>query len=235
MKITFLGSSHGVPEANRRCSCAMITLGEKIYFVDMGVMVIEELRKRGIPVEAVQGIFCTHMHGDHTNGLVHFVDLISWYFKQADPAIYLPNMDAAKVIEEWLRVTLSNVRPLRYFPVQAGEIFNDGVLKVTAIPTRHCPGSYAYLVEAEGKRVLFTGDLKNPGDDFPQVEGADLLICEAAHFPATDYEPVLKSGAFKKVCITHYSPRQYSSLFPLMEMLKPLPVQLATDGLEINL
>ena len=48
MKITFLGSSHGVPEAHRKCSCIMIEVGENIYFVDMGTPTIDELRKRGI-------------------------------------------------------------------------------------------------------------------------------------------------------------------------------------------
>ena len=53
MKITFLGSSHGVPEPHRRCSSAMIEVGENVYFVDMGVMAICDLVDRGIPVERV--------------------------------------------------------------------------------------------------------------------------------------------------------------------------------------
>ena len=51
----------------------------------MGVNAIDALRTRGIEVEDVKGIFITHVHGDHTNGLISFVDLISWYFKTADP------------------------------------------------------------------------------------------------------------------------------------------------------
>ena len=53
MRITFLGASHGVPEAHRKCSCAMITLGAGQdavrYFVDMGVMAIDWMRTAGIP------------------------------------------------------------------------------------------------------------------------------------------------------------------------------------------
>lgn len=93
MQITFLGASHGVPEANRRCSCTLIETNGRYYFIDMGVNAIDALRTRGIDVEDVKGIFITHMHGDHTNGLVSFVDLISWYFKTADPEICLPNLE----------------------------------------------------------------------------------------------------------------------------------------------
>ena len=70
MQITFLGASHGVPEANRRCSCTLIETNGRYYFIDMGVNAIDALRTRGIEVEDVKGIFITHMHGDHTNGLI---------------------------------------------------------------------------------------------------------------------------------------------------------------------
>ena len=60
MKITFLGTSHGVPEANRKCSCIMIEVGENIYFVDMGMPVVDELRTRGKSMAAVKGASLLH-------------------------------------------------------------------------------------------------------------------------------------------------------------------------------
>ena len=150
MKITFLGASHGVPEPNRRCSCAMIEVQGRIYFIDMGVMVIDELRTRGIPVESVEAVFLTHVHGDHTNGLIHFVDLCSWYFKNADPLICVPDMAMKQVIDAWLRVTLSHPRDIRFQEIAPGVIYDDGLLKVTAIATQHCARSHAFLVVADG-------------------------------------------------------------------------------------
>ena len=75
MKITFIGSSHGVPEPNRKCTCIMIEVGANVYFIDMGAPAIDELRTRGISIDAVKGVFITHMHGDHTDGLIQFIDL----------------------------------------------------------------------------------------------------------------------------------------------------------------
>ena len=238
MKITFLGSSHGVPEPDRKCSCIMVEIGENIYFVDMGTPAIDELRKRGKNIDAVKGIFITHMHGDHTNGLIQFVDLVHWYFKTPDPVICLPMMEAVQVIEDWIKVTLNTgVKKMTYRQTEAGQVFNDGVLKVTAIPTKHCHRSFAYLFEAEGKAVLFTGDLSNPGRDFPAVEKPlDLLICESAHFPATDYLPVLEKMDVKKVCITHYSNRRLISVMECIGALteKGIPALKATDDLELT-
>ena len=116
-------------------------------------------------------------------------------------------------------------------------VYNDGVLKVTAIPTQHCHRAFSYLFEAEGKAVLFTGDLSNPGRDFPAVaQPLDLLICESAHFPATDYLPVLEKVDVKKVCVTHYSDKFLASVLDLQHALaeKNIPSVKATDDLQIE-
>ncbi len=234
MKITFVGSSHGVPEAHRKCTCIMLEVGENVYFVDMGSSAMDALRTHGIDIDAVKGIFVTHMHGDHLNGLPEYVELLTWYFKTADPVICLPMLDAVPVLKDWIRVTLSGeMRDLQYREVQPGVIFDDGVLKVTALPTQHCLKSYAFIVEAEGKTVLFTGDLKNPGIDFPDVgdKTVDLVICETAHFPSTDYLPVFDKYDIKKVCVTHYSDRFLASVLTLCDTLneKGIPALRAMD------
>lgn len=238
MKITILGSSHGVPEANRKCSCIMIEAGENIYFVDMGMPVVDEMRKRGKSMDAVKGVFITHMHGDHTDGLIQFVDLITWYFKTPNPVIVLPDTRAAQVISDWLDVTINGKQPtIEYRKTEEGIVFDDGVLKVTAIATKHCPGSHAYVLEADGKTVLCTGDLSRPGEDFPYVgKPLDLMICESAHFPTTDYLPVLDKIDVKQVCVTHYSSRRMLSLYEFQQAMKDrgTPIIIATDDLELN-
>lgn len=240
MKITFVGSSHGVPEANRKCTSMLLEVGEKAYFIDMGTPGIDFLRTKGVPVEAVQGIFITHMHGDHTNGLIPFVDLITWYFKKADPVICLPMIEAAGVIDQWLKVTINgNEREVRYRQTEEGVVYDDGTIKVTAYATQHCLRSFGYLVEAEGKAVLFTGDLKNPGIDMPKAlfeRKIDLMVCESAHFPATDYLPVLEKANVGRVCITHYSDTFLASVLQAEKELrdKGTPALHATDGLELT-
>lgn len=236
VKITFLGASHGYPEPNRRCSCAMLDLGGKIYFIDMGVMALEDLVTRGISPDAVKGIFITHMHGDHTNGLVHFVDLISWKYKTVDPVICLPSLQGVEPMRGWLAANETPMRDLQFREYDSGVIFDDGTLKVTAIPTRHCETSHSFLVEAEGKTVLFTGDLKRPGIDFPEIVKqlhTDLMVCECAHFPATDYIPVLEQCRTDRVCINHHSPRYFNTIAPLTEAIST-PLVIAYDGLELN-
>ena len=238
MKITFIGSSHGVPEGDRRCACTMIEVEDRRYFIDMGTQVIEDVRRRHIPEESIKGVFITHMHGDHTNGLVSFVDLISWYFKTCYPRIILPEKMAIEVLKAWLMVNHNHLREDIEFQVtQEGMIYNDGVLKVTAFKTKHIDPSYAYLVEAEGKRVLFTGDLKGPQIDFPLAalkDPVDLVIAEAAHFSPVEYLPIMKEQEIGRWIINHYQPRKVPEVWTLKQQAQ-IPVELAMDEMEVNL
>lgn len=239
MKITFVGSSHGVPEANRKCQSIMITEKGNTYFVDMGTSAVDALRKRNIEIDTVKGIFISHMHGDHTNGLIQFIDLITWYFKTTDPVVCLPDLEAARVIDDWLTVTMNgNKKEINYKKTENGCVFDDGILKVTAIATEHCPNSYAYLIECADKRVLITGDLRNPNIDFPDVgdQMIDLVICESAHFAATEYEQVFPKYNIEKVCVTHYSDRFLGSVLELVKRLneKGIGALRASDDLEIE-
>lgn len=217
----------------------MFEIGENCYFVDMGTSPMDALIERHIPTESVKAAFFTHMHGDHTDGLLNFVDLATWYFKKCNPEIYLPKIEAEQLIKGFLTVAGEKIRDeITYKEIKPGLIFDDGVLKVSAIPTLHCDKSYAFALEAEGKKLVITGDLGHPDRDFPQIikeQETDLLICECAHFPATDYLRHLENCKIGRVCVTHYSLKRIPSIIDFKERYTAAPVDMATDGMIINL
>lgn len=241
MKIVFFGTSHGMPEPNRRCSATMIEIDEKRYFIDMGTSVAEGLADRKIPLSAINAVFVTHMHGDHTNGLIHFLDLCSWAYTDTNPQIYLPgDIDGAKsAMSSWIAVNNVQMREFDFRAVTVGVIYDDGVLRVSAYQTKHTSSSYSYLLEAEGKRVLFTGDLRSPLVDFPISvldEPLDLAVCEGAHFEATQYVSVFKNGNPKQVCFNHCHGRYIIAVYQAVkELSDKTDAFVASDGMEIIL
>ena len=70
MKVTFLGSSHGVPSAERYCSCIMIEAGESIYFLDAGAPIMEELLKLNKDINNVKAVFITLLNSVGVNPLL---------------------------------------------------------------------------------------------------------------------------------------------------------------------
>ena len=243
MRLTFLGSSHGLPEPNRKCSSILVEIGENRYLMDMGTDITEPFATKGLSLSSIRAIFISHMHGDHTNGLIPFLELCNWAYRdEVNPEILLPgDLDKTKnAIAAWLRCNATcEPYPFKYKSVACGTLYEDGVIKVSAYQTKHTASSFAYLLEAEGRRVLFCGDLSHngPADDFPvSVLDAplDLAICEAAHFDATEYLPIFQGNQnLKRLCFTHYSERHMCSVIEAKKALSEIEVSIATDGMEL--
>ena len=241
MKLIFIGTSDGVPQADRRCSSTIISAGGHYYIIDMGTQAIEDLQRRGIEVEAVSLVACTHPHGDHTNGILSFVDLVNWHFKKADPLFLLPDEQLLEALNGWVCATHCG-KPMRdrmrLEVFRKGLIYSDGVLSVTAIPTEHCKNSFAFLVEAEGKTILFAGDLLSPSVDFPKIafeKELDLIVCELGHFQPEDYAGVFKKVKAKQIIFSHISQRRWKIAAEAKDPVLEMPgVTAATDGHELD-
>jgi len=240
MKLVFIGTSHGVPEPHRRCSSYILECGGCYYLIDMGTQVIEDLRRRAVDVDRVRLAICTHPHGDHTDGLISFVDLVNWYFKTADPQILLPDARLIPPLKQWLTV-INNGKPpredLQLDVFSEGIAFEDENLRVTAIRTQHCENSYAFFIEAEGKKLLFTGDLCRPSVDFPEIAfetALDLIVCETAHFSPEDCIPFFNKTNSKRIIHTHINDNRWAkALSKQMQTPHPYEYDAAFDGMEI--
>ena len=242
MKLIFVGTSHGVPEPDRRCSSCILEVNGSVYLVDMGTQVVEDLRKRRIDVERVRLAICSHPHGDHTDGLISFADLVNWYFKTADPMILLPDSRLIPPLRAWIAAT-TNGRPLReglrIETFREGVAYEDENLRITAIRTKHCENSFAFLAQAEDKKVLFTGDLCHPSADFPQIAfetELDLLVCETAHFSPDDCIPLFDKTKAKRILHTHVNDKRWAqALSRQMDKPHPYAYGVAYDGMEVTI
>ena len=244
MKVTFFGASHGVPEPHRNYSCAMIEAEGKDYLIDMGIDPTPELVNRGLTPNDITAAFITHSHGDHTYGLAAFTGICTWYYTQADPLIFLPEKGMLDGLKAWVGATCGQGlrQNIRFDYVREGGIYDDGTLKVSAMPTGHMENAYAFLIESEGKTLLFTGDMKHkdgPISDFARFvtkDGLDLAVAEGAHFDVMLYQEPLRAHPPKLFCINHYNQWQTAACWQLKRALEPdIPTLIATDGLEIKL
>ena len=66
MKITFLGTSHGITEKNQFCSSALVSTGGKHYLVDAGAPVLTLLKESVVLLQGHK-VFMVHLreHGIH--------------------------------------------------------------------------------------------------------------------------------------------------------------------------
>ena len=223
MKLTFLGTSHGITEKNQFCSSALVSTGGKHYLVDAGAPVLTLLKNHDIPLTDVAGVFITHSHHDHFMGLVTLTQQINEFhqFKDVSFPVFVPDEEdyhrmfafifGDPAFHGRLAYTiyggLTDPYGDRARRVSA-VIFYDGNLKVTPIPVDHYQNAHAFLLEAEGKRVVFTGDLLADMPDYPKViteSDVDLVVTEGAHTRLNKPEvmELLKSSRTKTLVVTH--------------------------------
>ncbi len=245
MRIKFLGTSHGVPEIGRFNSAAMIEVNGAIYYIDAGAPIANMLVNDGRHPSEVRAIFITHCHGDHINMLPHFVDLCHWYYRDASFTAFVPEQNVIENIYtyvEGLKGGKIDRERERLALVAEGVLFEDENIRVTAIPTCHLHRagrpSFAYHVEAEGHRAVFTGDLSN-SLEMGDIETAacsvssDVVILEKAHYSLSQLEPYLKKMDTKELWFNHVN-----SSFDELRALDgryPFRVRIANDGDEIIL
>ena len=224
MKITFMGTSHGVPSAERHCSSTLIQTNGSAYLIDAGAPITDTLLRSGEIFDNVRGIFTTHCHGDHINGLFHFIDLSNWYWKNTNYDVYLTSQTVIDAIFAVLAAASPGAKfpadRLRLHVATADTKFEDENIKLAYIPTKHINEyhlSAAMDIEIEGKRILFTGDMsqKLAKDDFPKVafeREYDLIVCELAHFGIPELTPYLDRVKTKRFAFTHASERKFGDI-----------------------
>lgn len=210
MKITFLGTSHGIAEKNQFCSSALVSIGDKHYVIDAGAPLMTLLKNHDVAYEDVQGIFITHTHSDHFMGLVEFTYQINNFacFEQVRIPVFVPDDQRYLNMFQFLFGKAEFGGRLDYRVYEDGVIFDDGTLKITAIPVGHCPNAHAFVLEAEGKRVVFTGDLRADLTDYPKTiteEPCELVVMEGAHCTLNKDKVVdiLKDSKCKKMLVNH--------------------------------
>lgn len=259
MKIINLGTSHGDPTPEHYCSSTLLEANGKYYLIDCGEPANASLVRQGLCASQLSAVFITHMHIDHTGSLPVVTEQAAKYrrkYPELALDIILPEAAAIPLLDGWRAANHSqrfNDRIDAANGVRAyGEIraydenngYDDGTLTMQAFQTDHLSWaskdptihSYALKITAEGKKVLFTGDLNGSFSDFPleAANDCDLVFSEITHFPLEKALPTLEKLTAKRLMFYHigdpWQPADKQKLALDMCSHLPYPVSFAFDG-----
>ena len=253
MKIKFVGTSNANPRPDRGQTCIHVEANGLGLVLDCGDGAATKLwLDGGIDWSRLRALCITHLHPDHSSGAFALLHLLhqrakenpSWRTHDHEAfKLCLPDGKGAHRFTQVLGALHVDREMLAYNLVyeyyRAGTIFTAGGLKVTAYPTSHCEDAHSLCLEAEGKRVIFSGDLAEPAEIAAHARGADLLICECAHFHPRQLVPELAAMRAAHYVLTHLHDDLLADLEAAETLFLPLAeagkVTLARDGLELEL
>lgn len=212
MKLSFFG---GVNEIGR--SCILLESNNKKIIIDAGIKIglKDEFYPEFKPenITKIKAILLSHAHLDH----VGFVPLLLregfkgkiYCTKPTKDLMQLLLSDALKIAKEEkreiysmhdIRKTMANIKTVEFkkkFNVTNGikaKFFNSG----------HIIGSASILIEAEGKKILYTSDFNDRETNLLDKaniteKNVSLLLLESTYGSKKDLLPALKSSA-KELC-----------------------------------
>ena len=198
LKIHILGSCSGTePMPGRHHTAWILETDGRLYQFDAGENCAWTAHTTGIDVTALRALFISHPHFDHTAGLPHLL----WTRLKIHHYHKIPLLEEALPIftpepEQWAHLSELMVwlrsKPAPVFKAERvvdGEVFDDGAIRVDACHNRHLKvpengvwRSFSYSIAAEGKRIVYSGDLKEAAElDGWLASGSDLVLMESGH------------------------------------------------------
>lgn len=220
MKIYFLGTCAGTePMPDRKHTSFMVECGEKLYCFDAGEGCSYTAHNMGLDLLKVRKIVISHPHMDHVGGLGNLIWTIRKLVNRKklesleDVDVYIPNLQVWDGLLTMMRHTEGNFKlkfQLTAHRTETGILFDDGDLRVTAIPNTHMipvddqPQSYSFLIEGDGKKLVYSGDVKSYTELDPLIgDGCDGLIIETGHFVIDDVYAYTQGKNIGKIFFNH--------------------------------
>lgn len=191
--ITVLGGRGSIPVSgpqfaryggNTTCF-ALVVDGIAVAFIDAGTGLLDSA-SHGLQLAPSVGVFLTHYHWDHTQGLSMMDEMWSG---ACDICVWGP-MDSAEILERAISpplfpVSIRDVPSIR-FASSDGQV-EIGGLVITPFAVHHPQGASGYRINGPERTVAIVTD-HEAGTDLDAgvldaISGADVLIHDAQYLP----------------------------------------------------
>jgi ribonuclease BN (tRNA processing enzyme) len=213
VRLTLLGTGGGpIARVTRSQPAALIDVGAAQYLIDVGAGTERQIVKAGLRLNAIDAVFITHLHFDHTAGLPAFIAL-DWQDRRREPVPIIGPPGTRALVEDSLRflangeaifsMQLPDLPPIKsifsgrdFDTVKPAVIYKDAHVTVRAVENTHYATmqmperpygrdrSYAYRFETGDKVIVLTGDT-GPSEAVQELaKGADILLSEIIDLPA---------------------------------------------------
>lgn len=198
----YLGTCSGTePIAGMHHTAFVLNVAGQNYWFDAGECCGYTAHLKGIDVLKTRAIFISHPHNDHIGGLPHLLMLIGKLIAREgrnlpcdnSVDIFFPGLKTLECVKGVCNGWENREKMSRYelieHEMREGLLFEDGNVRVSTIHNRHLKEdgtqgwhSFSFLIEAEGKRIVFSGDVAESSElDELLGDGCDLLIHETGH------------------------------------------------------
>ncbi|RKX23080.1 MAG: hypothetical protein DRP35_00370 [Candidatus Zixiibacteriota bacterium] len=219
-KLVILGTSSGYPQSDRATSGTLINCAGDLSLIDVGSGVISAFLKLENDPQNLNRVFITHTHPDHICELPLLIQLLHLSGKTTPFDLYLPE----EFVEPFQNMMTSMYMFPEKFEFEFNIIgYNDGFLftdpfSLTAISNDHLLGyediikdggyknemkSNSFLLNINGKKILYSGDVSNSRELQSFMKGCDYIIMDTTHSSLDELINITIEDEVGKFILTH--------------------------------
>jgi ribonuclease Z len=232
LRMTLLGVGTAVPDQDRENTHMVWEGPDGLLLIDAGGSTFQRLLRAGLDPTRLRGVFLTHSHADHINGLA----VLLFHLKLAGYAGRLPiygneptlalarrvveafELDDIQVPVEWIVVTGGQEVPL-----------NAEGYRLRVADTVHSRPCLALRFEdrATGKALVYSADTEPCPSVQDLASGATILIHEATvatpfkgHTMPRQAGTVATNAGAERLVLVHFSPKWTMSASEAIEEVR---------------
>lgn len=223
MRLTILGCQGPYPEAGGACSAYLVEAGGKRVLMEAGSGCLARLGSI-LALGALDAVVLSHLHFDHMGELPLLGYALQGCGKQLP--VYLPDQPAE------VYGLLGRFDCFQLHPVKPGDTGSLGALDMRFLPAKHPAPAVGIVLEAEGKRLCYTGDTNQFPGMAAAYSGADILLIDGGlpkaswaedkpHLSASLAAKVAMEAGPQRALLTHFAPGMRAALLQEAQEIYP--------------
>jgi len=223
MRVTVLGSGVWVGNRghSRRGPGFLVESGDSAILIDCASGTNYQLAEAGFDPNGLDALFLTHLHADHSGGVIALLGemVISGRrgrFEILGPPGTRDFLECLLAAHSKIPGPIAKIRDsfdLAILEAKPGPFYDSGGLRASAYELRHSALNYGYRLESGGRAVAFTGDTE-PCEALAELaRGCDLLLCQCFRMEPSPFHMDPRSVAElcikakpRRVALIHMSP-----------------------------
>jgi ribonuclease Z len=225
-KVTTLGTGAPPPEIERFGPSTLVQAAGQYLLFDVGRGALQRLAQLKVPASAIDRVFITHLHSDHTVGLpdLYLTGMLSGPFGSRKKPFRITGVEGAREMMDYMKLAYSADSKIRiedgelqpaWTEIETTEFTRDGVVyekdgvKVTAFENFHGEAikpSFGFRIDYDGRSAVISGDTKYYPNVVKYAKGVDLLIHSVGAANADLLKQDTDAAKKARIILNHHTP-----------------------------